>query len=70
MISLTFLYDEYIDRRKSSEQKNPFEYIVRVGKEQSEKLRMRNVLEDQSLILEASMIAGVRTKNQSRSNFL
>ena len=28
MISLIFLYDEYIDRPKLTEQKNPFEYIV------------------------------------------
>ena len=28
MIPLIFLYDEYIDRPKLSEQKNPFEYIV------------------------------------------
>ena len=28
MIPLTFLYDEYIDRPKLTEQKNPFEYIV------------------------------------------
>ena len=28
MISIIFLYDEYIDRPKLSEQKNPFEYIV------------------------------------------
>ena len=29
MIPLTFLYDEYIDRPKFTEQKkNPFEYIV------------------------------------------
>ena len=28
MILLIFLYDEYIDRPKLSEQKNPFEYIV------------------------------------------
>ena len=28
MIPLTFLYGEYIDRPKLSEQKNPFEYIV------------------------------------------
>ena len=28
MIPLTFLYDEYIDRPKLPEQKNPFEYIV------------------------------------------
>ena len=28
MIPLTFLYDEYIDRSKLCEQKNPFEYIV------------------------------------------
>ena len=28
MIPLTFLNDEYIDRPKLSEQKNPFEYIV------------------------------------------
>ena len=28
MIPLTTLYDEYIDRPKLSEQKNPFEYIV------------------------------------------
>ena len=28
MIPLTFLYDEYIDRSKLSEQKNPLEYIV------------------------------------------
>ena len=28
MIPLTTLYDEYIDRSKLSEQKNPFEYIV------------------------------------------
>ena len=27
MIPLTFLYDEYIDWPKLSEQKNPFEYI-------------------------------------------
>ena len=37
MIPLTFLYDEYIDRPKFSEQKNPFEYIFPpppVGSEQ------------------------------------
>ena len=37
MIPLTFLYDEYIDRPKLSEQKKPFEYIVpppQVGSEQ------------------------------------
>ena len=28
MIVFTFLYDEYIDQPKMSEQKNPFEYIV------------------------------------------
>ena len=28
MIPLTFLYNEYIDRPKFTEQKNPFEYIV------------------------------------------
>ena len=28
MTTLTFLYDDYIDRPKLSEQKNPFEYIV------------------------------------------
>ena len=28
MIPLKFLYDEYIDWPKFSEQKNPFEYIV------------------------------------------
>ena len=28
MISVSTLYDEYIDRPKLSEQKNPFEYIV------------------------------------------
>ena len=28
MIPITTLYDDYIDRRKLSEQKNPFEYIV------------------------------------------
>ena len=28
MIPLTFLYDEFIDRPKLSEQKKPFEYIV------------------------------------------
>ena len=28
MIPLTFLYDEYIDRPKLFEQKNPFEYTV------------------------------------------
>ena len=28
MIPLTFFYDEYIDRPKLTEQKNPFEYIV------------------------------------------
>ena len=28
MISLIFLYDEYIDRPKLSGQKNPVEYIV------------------------------------------
>ena len=28
MMPLTFLYDEYIDRPKLTEQKNPFEYIV------------------------------------------
>ena len=28
MIPLTILYDDYIDRPKLSEQKNPFEYIV------------------------------------------
>ena len=27
MIPVTFLYDEYIDRPKLSEQKKPFEYI-------------------------------------------
>ena len=37
MIPLTFLYDEYIDRPKLSEQKNLFKYIVpppQVGSEQ------------------------------------
>ena len=28
MITLTILYDKYIDRQKLTEQKNPFEYIV------------------------------------------
>ena len=28
MIPLTFLYDEYIDRPKLTDQKNPFKYIV------------------------------------------
>ena len=28
MIALTILCDEYIDRRKLTEQKNPFDYIV------------------------------------------
>ena len=28
MIPLKFLYDEYIDRPKLTEQKNPIEYIV------------------------------------------
>ena len=28
MIPLTILYDDYIDRPKLTEQKNPFEYIV------------------------------------------
>ena len=28
MVTLTFLYDAYIDRSKLTEQKNPFEYIV------------------------------------------
>ena len=28
MIPLTILYDEYIDRPKLTEQKNPMEYIV------------------------------------------
>ena len=28
MIPLSPLYDEYIDRSKLSEQKNPFEYIL------------------------------------------
>ena len=28
MMRLTDLYDEYIDRRKLTEQKKPFEYIV------------------------------------------
>ena len=28
MTPLTYLYDEYIDQPKLSEQKNPFEYIV------------------------------------------
>ena len=28
MLPLTTLYDKYIDQRKLSEQKNPFEYIV------------------------------------------
>ena len=28
MIPVSTLYDEYIDRRKLTEQKNPFEYIV------------------------------------------
>ena len=28
MTSLTTLYDDYIDRPKLPEQKNPFEYIV------------------------------------------
>ena len=28
MILLTFLYDEYIDKPKLSEQKKPFEYII------------------------------------------
>ena len=37
MIHLTLLYDEYIDRPKLTEHKNPFEYIVhspQVGSEQ------------------------------------
>ena len=39
MIPLTILHDEYIDRPKLTEQKNPFEYIVsphppQVGSEQ------------------------------------
>ena len=39
MIPLTFFYNEYIDRPKLTEQKNPFEYIVpppppQVGSEQ------------------------------------
>ena len=37
MIPLTFLYKEYIDRPKMSEQKKTFEYIVpppQVGSEQ------------------------------------
>ena len=28
MIPVTILYDDYIDRQKLTEQKNPFEYIV------------------------------------------
>ena len=28
MIPVSTLYDEYIERRKFTEQKNPFEYIV------------------------------------------
>ena len=38
-----FLYDEYIDRPKLSEQKNPFEYIIppsQVGSEQQAELRI------------------------------
>ena len=38
MIPFTFLYDEYIDRPKLTEQKNPFDFIVspppQVGSEQ------------------------------------
>ena len=37
MIPLTTLYDEYIDRSKLSEQKNPFEYIVPVPQEDRNK---------------------------------
>ena len=38
MIPLTTLCDEYIDRRKLSEQKKPFEYIVPPRQEGSEQL--------------------------------
>ena len=36
MLSLTTLYDEYIDRPKLSEQRKPFEYIVPPPQEGSE----------------------------------
>ena len=45
MIPLTFLYDEYIDRPKLTEEKNPFEYIVpppTSGSEQLAKLALKN----------------------------
>ena len=46
MIPLTFLYDEYIDRPKLTEQKNPFEYIVpppTSGSEQKSKYIIFNI---------------------------
>ena len=36
MISVSTLYDEYIDRPKLTEQKNPFEFIVLPPQEGSE----------------------------------
>ena len=47
MIPVSTLYDEYIDRRKLTEQKNPFEYIVphpQEGSEQKEKEVYRDVI--------------------------
>ena len=44
MIPLTILYDEYIDRPKLSEQKNPYEYIVppsQVGRNNESIIKMR-----------------------------
>ena len=51
MRPLTTLYDEYIDRSKLSEQKNPFEYIVLppsigVGTKRRNKVTFQNVIDN------------------------
>ena len=57
---MTTLYDEYIDRPKLTEQKNPFEYIVpppsQEGSEQKSKFRtLKDII--MSLILQESCIS-------------
>ena len=43
MIPVSTLYDEYIERRKFTEQKNPFEYIVPPPSRGSEQLIFKNL---------------------------
>ena len=66
MIQLTFLYDEYIDRPKLTEQKNPFEYIVpQVGGGTKINLRKPKELKYIIWCLKADWLS-VQTKPQSK----